>query len=512
MASVSDWKVPASVQPKPEDYAYDLEAALSAVVGVRAIVPPRCLHRRYARHRARRQRRADPRRRPGADHRLSCHRGRDDLADADRRPRRAGHGAGLRPGHRLRPGPGAGAARPAGAADRSSSAVSVGERVVVGGAGGRQKSVAARIVAKQEFAGYWEYVVDEAIFTAPSHPNWGGTALIGPSGDLIGIGSLQLQEGREQGPPGDINMIVPIDLLKPIFDDLLTLGRPNKPPRPWLGLYATAIENRIVVVGLAKDGPAQKADLRTGDVLLSVGGRRGARSRGALSQGLVARRGRGRDPDVDLSRRQDHRDAPEVRRPQPVPEGAEAALTRTVASAHMTIPRRRVRARRSFASNSIDPSPAKISSPRIAGLRPAARRPPAMVLRHVADLAGNTSVTYAILMPGPRPQAKSIPALRLDQACRCARARHHRQRRHVVVRGGAAGRAGRFRRGARRGVAAVHADHGRLRRRRHPDGPARRSLRHHACRSMLGAVAARRRLCAVGHGRQPLAVRAGAGR
>ena len=58
-----------------------------------------------------------------------------------------------------------------------SSAVSVGERVVVGGAGGRSRSVAARVVAKQEFAGYWEYVVDEAIFTAPSHPNWGGTAL-----------------------------------------------------------------------------------------------------------------------------------------------------------------------------------------------------------------------------------------------------------------------------------------------------------------------------------------------
>jgi S1-C subfamily serine protease len=114
--------------------------------------------------------------------------------------------------------------------------------------------------------------VDEAIFTAPAHPNWGGTALIGPCGDLLGIGSLQLQEGREQGPPGDINMIVPIDLLKPIFDDLMTLGRPGTPPRPWLGLYATEIEDKVVIVGLAKDGPAQRADLRTGDVLLSVAG------------------------------------------------------------------------------------------------------------------------------------------------------------------------------------------------------------------------------------------------
>jgi S1-C subfamily serine protease len=152
-----------------------------------------------------------------------------------------------------------------------SSALSVGERVVVGGAGGRQRSVAARVVAKQEFAGYWEYVVDEAIFTAPSHPNWGGTALIGPAGELLGIGSLQLQEGREQGPPGDINMIVPIDLLKPILNDMQTMGHVNKPPRPWLGMYATEVENRLVVVGLAKDGPAAKADIRTGDVLMSVG-------------------------------------------------------------------------------------------------------------------------------------------------------------------------------------------------------------------------------------------------
>ena len=74
----------------------------------------------------------------------------------------------------------------------------IGEQVVVAGAGGRQHSVAARIVAQQEFAGYWEYVLDEAIFTAPAHPNWGGTAVIGPTGDLIGIGSLQLQHAARR--------------------------------------------------------------------------------------------------------------------------------------------------------------------------------------------------------------------------------------------------------------------------------------------------------------------------
>ncbi|HEX4553209.1 MAG TPA: S1C family serine protease, partial [Xanthobacteraceae bacterium] len=154
-----------------------------------------------------------------------------------------------------------------------SSDTRVGEPVVVGGAGGRKRSVAARIAAKQEFAGYWEYVLDEAIFTTPAHPNWGGTALIGSAGDLLGVGSLQMQQAPERGRPGgDLNMVVPIDLLKPILDDMLKTGRANRPQRPWLGLYATEIEDKIVVVGLARGGPAQKAGLKTGDVVLSVGG------------------------------------------------------------------------------------------------------------------------------------------------------------------------------------------------------------------------------------------------
>jgi S1-C subfamily serine protease len=145
--------------------------------------------------------------------------------------------------------------------------------VVTAGFGGRERSIAARIVARQEFAGYWEYVLDEAIFTAPAHPFWGGTALIGPAGDLLGIGSLQLQGATERGPAGHLNMIVPIDLLKPILDDLLTLGRVNRPPRPWLGFYATELEDRIVVIGLAGNGPAQRAGLHTGDIILAVAGR-----------------------------------------------------------------------------------------------------------------------------------------------------------------------------------------------------------------------------------------------
>src|SRR4029078_11974683 len=104
-----------------------------------------------------------------------------------------------------------------------SGAAEIGEQVVMGGAGGRDQSVAARIIAKQEFSGYWEYVLEEAIFTAPAHSNWGGTALIGPDGDLLGIGSLKIQQMVANKQGDDANMVVPIDLLKPILEDMLTI-------------------------------------------------------------------------------------------------------------------------------------------------------------------------------------------------------------------------------------------------------------------------------------------------
>ena len=149
-----------------------------------------------------------------------------------------------------------------------------GESVVIAAAGGRAKALVGRILAKQEFAGYWEYVVDEAIFTAPAHPTWSGTALIGPAGELLGIGSLQLQQQmRAGGAPIDVNMMVPIDLLKPILEDMRTTGRRKDPPRPWLGFYATEMKDRLVVAGVSGRGPARKADVRPGDVIVRVAGR-----------------------------------------------------------------------------------------------------------------------------------------------------------------------------------------------------------------------------------------------
>jgi S1-C subfamily serine protease len=270
MASLIEWKVPQAVQPRPEDYPYDLERALSSVIGLHSIVP-------------------------------------SDAFTADTLgAERAGNGVLIDDGLVLTIGyliteaetvwlhlsdgrvvqghalgfdqeTGFGLVQALGKINfptlevGSSKAVEVGERVVVGGAGGRTRSLAGRIAAKQEFAGYWEYVLDEAIFTFPAHPNWGGTALISSAGKLIGIGSLQLERARE-GKNEYLNMIVPIDLLSPVADDIRKFGRVNRPVRPWLGLYSTEIEDKIVVVGIAPKGPAARAEIKTGDVVVAVKG------------------------------------------------------------------------------------------------------------------------------------------------------------------------------------------------------------------------------------------------
>jgi len=154
----------------------------------------------------------------------------------------------------------------------SSHAAAIGSRTVTGGAGGRAHSLAGNVIAREPFAGYWEYALDEALFVAPSHPNWGGTALISEHGNLIGIGSLQLEGASEGSKARPVNMMVPTDLLKPILPDLTAFGRVNKPARPWLGLYATELDDSVVVAGVASKGPAAKAELKVGDVVLAVNG------------------------------------------------------------------------------------------------------------------------------------------------------------------------------------------------------------------------------------------------
>ena len=146
-----------------------------------------------------------------------------------------------------------------------------GDQVYVLGHGGRDHALAATVLDVREFAGYWEYVLDQAIFTAPAHPQWAGAALLSSSGKLLGIGSLLVQEADE-GKTTQGNMFVPIDLIEPILEDLITRGRARRPARAWLGMYVQEDKGRLHVVGLANDGPAERAGIRTEDIVVAVGG------------------------------------------------------------------------------------------------------------------------------------------------------------------------------------------------------------------------------------------------
>ncbi len=153
----------------------------------------------------------------------------------------------------------------------SSQALQVNNELVVIGHGGLPHTIKSKLIAKREFAGYWEYLLDEALLIAPPHPQWGGTALVDAHGKLVGIGSLLIQE-HVSGDQFDANLFVPIDLLQPILDELLATGQVTRAPRPWLGLYTTEQDDQLVIAGVTQRGPAQAAALRDGDIILKLAG------------------------------------------------------------------------------------------------------------------------------------------------------------------------------------------------------------------------------------------------
>ena len=150
--------------------------------------------------------------------------------------------------------------------------LSVGEKVIFAGNGGRTQALKSRVVSIREFAGYWEYLLDQAIFTSPPHPFWGGGGLIGADGTLLGIGSLFVQDSATPSEPLDGNMVVPIDILEPIIKDLMTSGRSQKPKRPWLGMFSAEATGQVLVAGMWDGGPAEAAGLEIGDLVMEVDG------------------------------------------------------------------------------------------------------------------------------------------------------------------------------------------------------------------------------------------------
>lgn len=265
-----DWDIPLNLQPDPDDYTFDLERSLRAVVGLRASVHG------------------------------------DAFTAGTLGTERTGNGVVIRedglvltigylvteaetvwlitsdgravPGHPLAidPTTGFGLVQALGKLNLpalelgDSDAIPVGTELVLAAGGGRHHAIETKVVGRQEFAGYWEYLIDNAIFTSPAHPFWSGSALIGRDGKLMGTGSLILQQGDGKRRM-DMNMIVPVGLLRPVMSQLLSTGRAGNAPRPWLGLYAMEAEGGVVVGGLSDEGPAAKAGIQPGDRILALG-------------------------------------------------------------------------------------------------------------------------------------------------------------------------------------------------------------------------------------------------
>jgi serine protease Do len=153
-----------------------------------------------------------------------------------------------------------------------SSEVKTGDPVLIAAYGGQANLIAAHVVAKREFAGNWEYMLDEAIFTAPPHPAWSGAALIGHDGKLVGVGSLIVGDTSGKGNGVRGNMFVPIDQLPPILGDLIAEGHPSQPAHPWLGLNTDEVGGHLVVSRVTPGAPAEKAGMRRGDIIVGVNG------------------------------------------------------------------------------------------------------------------------------------------------------------------------------------------------------------------------------------------------
>ncbi len=305
MATTEDWELPLELQPRQENTRFDLQAAYRSVV---------LLHTEVS---------------------------EDAYTAAILGTDRIGHGVVIRSAERklvltigyliteaesvwltdyegrvveayplgYDPASGFGLVQPLGALDApaiergSATALAVGDRVIVVGHGGARHSLEARLIARREFAGYWEYLLDDALFTAPPHPQWGGTALLGEDGLLLGIGSLFVEESMAQ-ERFDANMFVPVDLLAPVLEDMVEIGHPRRQPRPWLGIYTAEQADHVIVAGLTRDGPAHRAGLHLGDAIVEVAGQkvsslpqflRGVWSAGAAGAQVALTLARGRE-------------------------------------------------------------------------------------------------------------------------------------------------------------------------------------------------------------------------
>ena len=153
-----------------------------------------------------------------------------------------------------------------------SGKLAVHEPVMIVNHHGADDVTLAYVVALRPFTGSWEYLLEQAIFTAPPTANWSGAALVSRDLKLVGVGSLIVREASTGDAKLPGNVFVPIDTLKPILDDLVKTGRRAGPARPWLGIAADEVRGRLMVERVSPDGPGDQAGIEVGDIILGVGG------------------------------------------------------------------------------------------------------------------------------------------------------------------------------------------------------------------------------------------------
>ena len=132
----------------------------------------------------------------------------------------------------------------------------------------------ARRVSRRPYSGYWEYHIDGALFIAPARRDHSGAALFNLRGELLGVGSLLVQDALGIGGPSvPGNMFVPVDLLKPILEEMLQDGRSARSRRAWMGTNCIDDDGSVRVMRVSRDGPADRAGLTPGDRIVRLDGR-----------------------------------------------------------------------------------------------------------------------------------------------------------------------------------------------------------------------------------------------
>jgi S1-C subfamily serine protease len=146
------------------------------------------------------------------------------------------------------------------------------DRLMIVTGGNEQAISIATVVSRRQFAGYWEYLIDGAIFTSPPRLDHSGAALINQKGELVGVGSLLVMDALTPGERMPGNMFVPVDLLKPVLEEMVKTGGQAGPHRPWLGVNSLEEDGRVKVMQVNEESPADAAGITAGDIILRVNG------------------------------------------------------------------------------------------------------------------------------------------------------------------------------------------------------------------------------------------------